>query len=99
MLVHPPHRRDVINGVWVTHNVGIGTTEKYGTWDFTLALKSSYLWGNNFCFAAQNDVVSKYYLGMPGNIFEQTFQLITNITWHELYHELSLNSLNKSVAQ
>ena len=39
----------------VTHNVGNGTTDKYGTW--TLGLESGYLWENNFCFETQNDVV------------------------------------------
>ena len=51
----------------VTQNVGKGA-ETYWTWDFTLGLESSYLWENIFYFETQNDVVSKYYSGIPGNI-------------------------------
>ena len=70
--MHPPHRRDVINGVGVgwgwggDHNEGSWTTEMYV---ITLGLTSSYFCGNNICFETQNDVVSKYYPGISGNIF------------------------------
>ena len=38
---------------------------------------SSYLWGKKYVLRHEMITVSKYYLGIPGNIFEQTCHLIT----------------------
>ena len=56
-----------------------GTTEN-GTWDFTLGLESSYLWGNHFGFETQNDVISKYYPGIPGIYMATYFNKLVTLS-------------------
>ena len=50
------------------HNMKSGTTKKYGTW--TLYSRTSLaICGKQICFETQNDISSKYYPGISGNIY------------------------------
>ena len=96
MLVHPLHRRDVINGVGVTHNVESRTTEKYGTWlsRTSLAIYGEIIFVFRHKMMSLANIIQAYMVPHLNTLFTLSQTLLYGMS---CINELSLNAHNNVI--